>query len=203
MGGRAVFFPSTGTQLCAKLPHNGLAGEPTVLGLFFGLFDANSKAGLMSDIPSKRDSTASKRPSDAATRSVMLWFAAIAVVVMGLLWFVIPAGYYFLLLAVALPTVLAPLGKLYPVWGKRLAGVLIVVPVGLGFWLWHNGALAARRGEYGAVDALMSWGLLIAITALCWAVAGSVLKGALHQGDWSELSNELDDMQDQARDKFR
>ena len=157
----------------------------------------------MSDIPSKRDSTASKRPSDAATRSVMLWFAAIAVVVMGLLWFVIPAGYCFLLLAVALPTVLAPLGKLYPVWGKRLAGVLIVVPVGLGFWLWHNGALAARRGEYGAVDALMSWGLLIAITALCWAVAGSVLKGALHQGDWSELSNELDDMQDQARDKFR
>ncbi len=46
------------------------------------------------------------------------------------------------------------------------------------------------------VFSLMDW-------ALCWAVAGSVLKGALHQGDWSELSNELDDMQDQARDKFR
>jgi hypothetical protein len=128
---------------------------------------------------------------NSSQRDGLLWAAAITAVVLGLLWFVLPSGYYFLLLAICVPTVLAPLGKLFPTWGKVLAGLLVVAPVVLGLWLWHRGELAWKAGDYGPVGTLVSWAVLIAVLAMCWAVAGSLLIGSRHRGSWSELSEEL------------
>ncbi|MBQ0957811.1 hypothetical protein KAK06_02465 [Ideonella sp. 4Y11] len=125
-------------------------------------------------------------------RNELLMVAAGAAVLLLVLWFVMPAEGFFLFLAVMLPTVLAPLGKLYPAWGKALAGVLLAAPVMLGVWLWRRGELAWQGGDYRPLGTLISWGVLLAVWALCWALGGSVLKGALHRGSWDALADELD-----------
>jgi hypothetical protein len=129
-------------------------------------------------------------PNGSARRNLLIAAAATGVV-LGLLWFVMPSGYFYLLLAICVPTVLAPLGKLFPMWGKVLASLLVVAPGVLGLWLWHRGELAWKGGDYGPLGTLISWAVLLVVVAMCWAVAGGLLMGARHRGNWSELSDEL------------
>jgi hypothetical protein len=152
------------------------------------------------------EATAAQVPANPAdkdrdARDGLLIVAGVTAVVLGLLWFVTPTGLYVLMLALFVPTVLAPLGKLFPMWGKVLAGLLILAPVGFGLWRWQRGDLAWKAGDYRPLGTLMAWGVLTALLLACWAVAGSLLIGARHRGSWGELSEDLSRMRKEKLDE--
>ncbi len=140
---------------------------------------------------------------DRDARQTLLIAAGFMAALLVLLWFVIPSGTYFLILALFIPTVLAPLGKRFPTWGKVLSALLIVAPVGFGLWLWQRGDLAWQSGEYRPIGTLISWGVLLTLLAACWAIAGSLLFGARHRGSWGELAEELERRQGEGMEEVR
>jgi hypothetical protein len=184
----ALYARMSSAELEARLGAGGLVPQA----------QAAAKAELLRrQAATAVEAAAGTAEANSSGRNGLLWAAAITAVVLGLLWFVMPSGYYFLLLAICIPTVLAPLGKLFPMWGKILAGLLVVAPGVLGLWLWHRGELAWKGGDYGPLGTLISWAVLTAVVAMCWAVAGSLLIGAGHRGSWSELSAELSRKQEE------
>lgn len=129
--------------------------------------------------------------------------AVVSATVLALTWLLASEEFFFLLLLLLIPTIAAPLGKLFPRIGLGLGGVLVALPIGLGLWAWKTGHLAFSRGGDHFVEALIVSVILFFVLALSWAVGGSLIQGARHRGSWAELNREIDEQRDEAISSMR
>jgi hypothetical protein len=130
-------------------------------------------------------------PAQAGARGRVMLVAVLLAACMVVGWFVLPDGLALLLPVIALPAIAAPIGKQFPRIGVVLAVLFAVLPFALGVWGWQQGALRYEGGDFKPLGALIAWAVLIFMSLLSWAIAGSLVFGSRDRGSWSAFDRKL------------
>lgn len=108
---------------------------------------------------------------------------------LGLLaYLVLPRGTYFLILVLfVLPSVAVAVGKLFPTLSMIAGGILSTTFIWLGAFLMHKGEFTPKGADYQPLGALLAFIFYFIISGVAAWIGAALIKGATHQGSWSEL----------------
>jgi hypothetical protein len=143
--------------------------------------------------------------SDAAELPLPLMIAAVilmSLLSIGYAYFFSPDLLYITLIIAATSTA-AICGKLFPTFGKTLGWLLVASPVGFAAWLWSDGALTMKHGDYRPLESLLAYLALFIVSVLALGIGGALITGATHKGSWSHFFKKLDDKRADILEKAR
>ncbi|MBS1143777.1 MAG: hypothetical protein H6R14_1183 [Proteobacteria bacterium] len=95
------------------------------------------------------------------------------------------------------------LGKAFPGFGMSVGALLTASPVLLGAYLWHDGALTPKGGDYRPLGALIAWGFLLFAAIIAISLGSALIRGARHEGSWGKLEDDITREREKALDGMR
>lgn len=104
---------------------------------------------------------------------------------------------------IALTSIAAICGKLFPRLGKILGWLLVVSPLGFTAWLWSKGDLAMKYGDYKPLETFFAYVGLFIFSIIALGIGGAFIQGATHKGKWSHFFKELGNKRTEILEKSR
>lgn len=117
---------------------------------------------------------------DASSKSAKQAFGPVLIVgalAIALIWWLAPGILPLALIAAALICASA-VGKAFPTFGRLLGWPFVLTPVWLTYWMWSQGALTMRGGDFNPLGAIIAYIALFIFSAIGIAIGTSLLQGA-------------------------
>lgn len=138
---------------------------------------------------------------DADQGEAAIFFAVAGLIGLAIGWFLMPNEYFFLMLAILIPSIAIPFGKRFPRVGLAVGGVFVVLPVAFSAWLWNRGDLDFAHKE--VIEVIIVSVILLFLFSFSWGIGASLIYGANFRGSWSELNRDIQKRRDGAMSSLK
>lgn len=164
-----------------------------------------SRAANNSEEPGVLDGQDSDQTTIEPNRDVTPLQLLMGYMVMGvcIYWLMSSEMFFLVLGTIVLPGAAAVIGKCFPILSLVVGWVLSTTFFWLGLILFQTGAFTPKGADFQPLGAVLAFVMYFFVSALATSVGAGMLKGAKHEGSWSDLLDELDAERKETVDRIR